>query len=104
MYTVHTCIKLAWIMNSVFVYLDGCGNVQNPDISHNTLSVLTFDPTFKYHKRETDMHMYSMYMYMVLALLVARMCVVTCSIMPVMVCVCVGVSVLSLIYNAISLV
>ena len=38
-------------MYSLFVYLDGCGNVQNPDVSHNTLSVLIFDPTLylKYH-------------------------------------------------------
>lgn len=43
--TVHDLsyvYRLAWGMNCVFVYLGGCGNVQNPDISHNTLSVLIF--------------------------------------------------------------
>ena len=40
-----TCDWLAWTVNCAFVYLDGCGNVQNPDISHNTLSVLIFDPS-----------------------------------------------------------
>ena len=38
---VHV-FDLAWC---AFVYPDGCGNVQNPDISHNTLSVLIFDPS-----------------------------------------------------------
>ena len=37
--------NLAWTVNCAFVYPDGCGNVQNPDISHNTLSVLIFDPS-----------------------------------------------------------
>lgn len=41
---VHV-FKLAWIVNCVFIYPGGCGNVRNPDISHNTLSVLIFDPS-----------------------------------------------------------
>ena len=68
--TVHDLsyvYRLAWGMNCVFVYLGGCGNVQNPDISHNTLSVLIFWSCFsKYQQSDryiTKSSALSYYMY-----------------------------------------
>ena len=88
---VHV-FKLAWIVNCVFIYPGGCGNVRNPDISHNTLSVLIFDPSSLKLSQSKCIDI-CMYMY-ACVLYVLVMCSTYGSIMPSM---CVWVSVLSLI-------